>query len=675
MPERLINNLINEQQRQEFIDGIEAFSKFSPENKSEISNLFYEVHYYPGDSIVTQDSLIDSIYLITRGRAEVIQKVKKISKLTHKEKIVDTPIATVSAKDTIGLSDTGFFSPSGKRAASIIAVSEVRALVLDLKDLHAFLSKHPELQSAMYADSGHMLRIRLIKQSLPFSRLSHERLEWLAKQVEEIIVPAGEIIFKQGEIGDRCYLIRSGQVEITSENNGESSNVVASLKSPTLFGEATLITHSPRNATARAIEECDLLVLKHEYLSELIESEYNVATMFMTLMVDRSRPTKNPTIIAHHRMTADKQPIVILKNPETSHYFKLSAEGWFIWEQLNGKQTMQAVTLALADKFNIFAPDVVAGLISKLAKEGFVQNVEIKKDALPDQPAWVRSMLKLKNLLETRIVIGDADKWINAIYKKIRYLFSPVGLFFLSVLAIAGFVAFGFATSEVILIFRAMPNSWLLLVLMVPFTLLSVALHELGHALVMKAIGYEVHYMGVGWYWLAPVAFTDTSEMWLSGRWPRTAVNLAGIGMDILTAGIASLLIFAIPSLYVKGFLWVFAIFTYISAFRMLNPLQELDGYYVLMDAVDRNHLRHRAVAWLVKDRSLKKHMPEIVYWLACIVFLILVSLLTIFVQTFIFKVLGFKPSNPLISLALPFLVVIVSCLGIFADIRSESEE
>ncbi len=47
--------------------------------------------------------------------------------------------------------------------------------------------------------------------------------------------------------------------------------------------------------------------------------------------------------------------------------------------------------------------------------------------------------------------------------------------------------------------------------------------------LMTKYYGHEVHYMGVGWYWLRPVAFTDTSDMWLSTKKPRVMVNLAGI--------------------------------------------------------------------------------------------------------------------------------------------------
>jgi putative peptide zinc metalloprotease protein len=186
--------------------------------------------------------------------------------------------------------------------------------------------------------------------------------------------------------------------------------------------------------------------------------------------------------------------------------------------------------------------------------------------------------------------------------------------------------------------------------------------------------------MGIGWYWLGPIAFTDTSDMWLSTRWPRVMVNMAGIFTDILVAGIAALLIGVIVNPYVNAFLWLFALYTYINAFRMLSPLQEWDGYYILMDLLDRPRLRQSAVVWLVKvfPKSLrkpslfKKHIPEIFYWICCIVFLILLTVIILLIEKFVFKIMGIQPANIFISLSLPLLVVLISCLGVLADLRKQ---
>lgn len=668
---------ISIKQREELIKSLPCFSMLNNNESHQLALFMFERTYAPGDVIVSENDLVDCVYIVVSGKAEVSHADS--NKTGH----ATIPIATINKGESIGLTDTGFFSTTGVRTAMVTAITQMTVLGLSIKDLHEFLRKFPHLQPAMQSTADEMLRMRLIKQSLPFHRLSNDRLMWLSKHVEEMTFLAGETIFKQGDEGDCCYLIRSGQVEIFTVDEQGAERSLATLTPPTLFGEATLITHTPRNASARALEESKLLVLHHSYLTELIESEKNVAHMFMSLMIDRSKPLQNPNVSSHPRMTADGQSVVILKNPDNGTYFKLSDQGQFIWQQLDGRQTMQDITLLLADKFNVFAPDVVTALISKLAKSSFVGNLEITDNAyLHSQPFWVRAMVRTRRILESRIAIGDADKLVSKLYNGGgKLLFSALGQVILAIVAILGMVAFGFATPGVFQSFKAMHDSWMLLILLVPMTLFSYIWHELGHALATKAFGYEVHYMGVGWYWFGPVAFTDTSDMWLSTRWPRIAVNLAGIYADILDAGIVTCFIYVIPNHYVQAFLWLFALYTYINAFRMLSPLQELDGYYVLMDLLERPRLRQSAVLWLVKDfpkairepRLFKQNLAEVYYWLAGIVYLILVTLLTVVLQTMAFKILGIHSSNPFVSLALPFFVVLISSLSIIADVRSQA--
>lgn len=682
------SDMISLARRQKLMGALTLFANLSAKESRELALLMTEKKVAAGDVIVKEDELVDSVYLLAEGQAEVshlLQPKKTKLKIQRKKSVIrKVPLAILNVGEAIGLNDTGFFSSTGKRTATVTALKNGVLLRLDLKNLQLFLRQHASLENKLLANTEQLLRINLIKHSLPFSRISHERLLWLANKIEIVHVKKGQLIFLEGEMGDRCYLIREGQVEIVAKNAAGEEHQLAILHAPALFGEATLITGAPRNASARALEACELFELQHGYLHELIESENNVASTFMNLMVDRSRPQQNSTILTYERTTADQAQIVILKNPTNGNYFKLSAEGWFIWEQMDGQKTMQEITLALADEFDVFAPDVVAALISKLAKAGFVTNVEHEKKIRGKKPTWIKILWALRRLLESRVAMGDADHWLTQLYQHAGYLlFKPISKILLTYLIVMGFFAFGFSTAHVIHLFRTIHDAWILLIFMIPAMLMSVALHELGHALATKSYGNEVHYMGIGWYWLGPVAFTDTSDMWLSTRWPRIFVNLAGVYTDVLVAGVSAMLIFVLPSAHVQAFLWLFALFTYISAFRMLNPLQELDGYYVLMDLFDRPRLRQSAVAWLVKDfprvfrqpRLLHQALPEVCYWLVCILFLISVCILTLSVQTFIFKILGFHPSNPLISLSLPILAAVASGFGILADIREQADD
>ena len=54
--------------------------------------------------------------------------------------------------------------------------------------------------------------------------------------------------------------------------------------------------------------------------------------------------------------------------------------------------------------------------------------------------------------------------------------------------------------------------------------------------------------MGVGWYWFGPIAYVDTSDMWLAGRKERVFVSLAGPYADLVTGGLAALVAWFVPN-------------------------------------------------------------------------------------------------------------------------------
>ncbi|HSW70674.1 MAG TPA: PqqD family peptide modification chaperone, partial [Gammaproteobacteria bacterium] len=627
MPTYLESATVSISERGALLKAFPCFSFLASEQTEELALLLQELRYAPEEVVVRQDELVDSVYFIVQGEAEVT--------------ILAEPLAVLHAGDSIGLNDTGFFSASGKRTATVKANSELLLLVLSLKDLHHFLEKN-KLESEMYAAAEKMLRIRLIKQSLPFSKLTHERLQWLSEKVENLSVPAGTVIFKQGEQGNKCYLIRSGKIEIASLEKDGSSHLLAVLKPPTLFGEATLVTQQPRNATARALEDSQLLILSFQYLNELWEKEHIVAEMFMTLMVDRSRPVRNPEVRDYTRNTADGQTIVILKNPDTASYFKLSQEGWFIWKQMNGQQTLLEITMALANQYQLFSPHLVVALISKLAHAGFVSNVNLGTLETEKKTTFEKWLFRLQRLLDFRIIFKKVDLWLTTFYQNgIKWLFTPIGQGLLAFLTLGGFIVFLLLENHIIHLFQMLHASWLIFVGMLPLTMLTAGLHELGHAFGTKAYGRQVHAMGVGWNWTRPIAFTDTTDMWLDTRGHRIVVNLAGLYTNVLMAGLSSLFILFVPSLYLQAFLWLFALTTYIKGFAMLNPAEDMDGYFILMDFFERPHLRQDATVWLIKKfpgllkqpSLILKYGPEAGYWLCCLVFLVLTALITFYVQ------------------------------------------
>jgi putative peptide zinc metalloprotease protein len=94
------------------------------------------------------------------------------------------------------------------------------------------------------------------------------------------------------------------------------------------------------------------------------------------------------------------------------------------------------------------------------------------------------------------------------------------------------------------------------------------------------------------------VAFVDTSDMWLEGKRRRTAVAFAGPYTNFVLAGAA-----ALAGSLVGSSAWAAVLFTlgadgYIVGLLNLNPLYELDGYYMLSDWLEVPNLRSKALAY-----------------------------------------------------------------------------
>jgi predicted MFS family arabinose efflux permease len=156
---------------------------------------------------------------------------------------------------------------------SLIALSVglgavVAALVIDLSNVRLALIVIGTL--CPLAAAAGWLRLRRLDQSIDLRdreiELLHEvallrplplpALEHLARRLEAVSVPAGHIVFRQGDIGDRFYVIESGEAEVIDDGQ-----LLATLGRGKGFGEIALLRRVPRTATVRAADELRLQAL------------------------------------------------------------------------------------------------------------------------------------------------------------------------------------------------------------------------------------------------------------------------------------------------------------------------------------------------------------------------------------------------------------------------------
>lgn len=107
----------------------------------------------------------------------------------------------------------------------------------------------------------------------------------------------GAVIFSEGAVGDKMYLILSGAVRISREVPGMGEEALAVLRPGNYFGEMSLIDDSPRSADAKAHEACELFVIRKEELEDLLfvdrDLAYDLLWNFVRTLSGRLRETND----------------------------------------------------------------------------------------------------------------------------------------------------------------------------------------------------------------------------------------------------------------------------------------------------------------------------------------------------------------------------------------------
>jgi putative peptide zinc metalloprotease protein len=107
---------------------------------------------------------------------------------------------------------------------------------------------------------------------------------------------------------------------------------------------------------------------------------------------------------------------------------------------------------------------------------------------------------------------------------------------------------------------------------------------------------------GFMFYLGMPAFFVDASDMWLAGRRARIAVSAAGPLVNCVLGGALAIVVLLLPVSLPAQVLHQVAWVAFLGAFLNLNPLLNLDGYYVLMDWLDMPQLRERSFAFVRRE-------------------------------------------------------------------------
>lgn len=110
-------------------------------------------------------------------------------------------------------------------------------------------------------------KVDLIASIPLFEGCGRAELAAIAQLMDEVDVPAGHVLMRQGDLGREMFVIAKGKVAV--ERNGTH---ISELGPGAAVGEMALISEGPRNATVRVTEPARLLVAAHREFHSLMDS-------------------------------------------------------------------------------------------------------------------------------------------------------------------------------------------------------------------------------------------------------------------------------------------------------------------------------------------------------------------------------------------------------------------
>lgn len=114
-----------------------------------------------------------------------------------------------------------------------------------------------------------MVIVQFLQKCPLFAQQPPAMLAEFAERMNRESFAPGEAIIREGEVGDKFYIIASGVVDVTGEKDGKPFEDVT-LSTGDFFGEVALLTGAPRNATVLAREPVEAFTLAKEHFDQAL---------------------------------------------------------------------------------------------------------------------------------------------------------------------------------------------------------------------------------------------------------------------------------------------------------------------------------------------------------------------------------------------------------------------
>lgn len=320
--------------------------------------------------------------------------------------------------------------------------------------------------------------------------------------------------------------------------------------------------------------------------------------------------------VLHRRLRG--RPWVLLADPLTQRFHRLSPQVWQVLQLLDGHRTLDQVWAAASA---VQQPSPADGLAAPVSQHDLVQllaslhaNDLLQTQATPDAGEAVERWGKQRrqrfkqtwlNPLSLRLPLLYPDAWFARRATLARRLFSwPAAGLWLALVLPAAMLSWQHWTALTAnLSDRVLSGSNVLLLWLV-YPLVK-AVHEGAHGLAVKAFGGTVREIGLMFMVFTPVPYVDaTSSYAFPSKWARALVAAAGIAAELALGALALHVWLLAESGLVTAVAFNVVLIAGVSTLLINgNPLMRYDGYFIACDLLEVPNLAQRSTqywAWLV---------------------------------------------------------------------------
>jgi CRP/FNR family cyclic AMP-dependent transcriptional regulator len=135
-------------------------------------------------------------------------------------------------------------------------------------------------------------KLELLRQVPLFAGCSKRELSEIAMLADELALPEGATLIREGKLGHEFFLLLDGEVEVRRKGRK-----VAGLADGTFFGEMALVSARPRNATVTAVSPVRVLVVHEQAFRRLLSDSPGIQLKVMQTLADRATENARATTI------------------------------------------------------------------------------------------------------------------------------------------------------------------------------------------------------------------------------------------------------------------------------------------------------------------------------------------------------------------------------------------